>query len=205
MRGAMDKHAKANLKAGHLLKLSPRYTEKHWNDAFNGRKEWDTAINIVEDRINGRWLDAADRLLDEPHSGFAILAIDCIVLESLWGFMNGKGVPRRGEKQVYREILAGPSFRLTAAQSDSFRELVRNGIMHDAETRNRWLVEKTIPRDVLVRKNKNGDYVLNRTKFHSALKAAFNDWVRKIRSGDPGLCHKMRTRMDEIIAKHYAF
>src|SRR5215469_3389144 len=47
------------------LKLSPRYNEKDWNDAFNGRDAWDTAINIVEDRIKGRWLDHADRLLDE--------------------------------------------------------------------------------------------------------------------------------------------
>jgi hypothetical protein len=186
------------------VKLSPRYTEKQWNAAFDGRQEWDIAINIVEDRIKGRWLDAADRLLGEPHSGFAILALDCIVLESLWGFMNGKAVPRRGEQQVYRDILTGPSFGWTDLQSESFRELVRNGIMHDAETRNRWLVEKTVPRDVIARKNKNGDYVLNRTKFHSALRAAFKGWITKLRGGDVALRGKMRDRMNGIIAKHYA-
>src|SRR3990172_7794555 len=80
------------------MKLSPRYTEKQWNAAFDGPEDWDTGIDIVEDRIKGRWLDAADRLLGESQSGFAILTLDCIVLESLWGFMNGQAVPRRGEK-----------------------------------------------------------------------------------------------------------
>lgn len=154
------------------MKLSPKYKEEQWTTAFdNGREEWDTAINIVEDRIRGRWLDSAERLLDEPYSGFAILALDCIVLESLWSFMNGKAVPIRAGKQVYRDILKGPSFGWTDLQSEDFRELVRNGIMHDAETRNRWLVEKTVPRDVILRRNKNGDYQLNRTKFHGALRA----------------------------------
>ena len=54
------------------LKVSPRYTDKQWNAAFDGREDWDTAINIVEDRIKGRWLDAADKLRDEPNSGFAV-------------------------------------------------------------------------------------------------------------------------------------
>jgi hypothetical protein len=200
----MDKNANVNLKGSGPLKLSPCYTEKHWNEAFAGYEEWATAINIVEDRIKGRWLDAADRLLDEPHYGFAILALDCIVLESLWGFMNGKGVPKNREEQVYRDILTGPSFGLTAELSENFRKWVRNGIMHDAETRNRWLVEKTVPRDVVAQKNRNGDYVLNRTKFHGALKAALKDWVAKLRDGDAGLRGNMRKRMNEVIAKHYA-
>jgi hypothetical protein len=198
----MDEHTK--VKVSGSLKLSPSYTEKHWKDAFDGREVWGTAINIVEDRIKGRWLDAADYLLNGPNSGFAILALDCIIIESLWGFMNGKAVPIGGEKQVYQDILTGPYFGWTSLQSEDFRRLVRNGIMHDAETRSRWLVKRTVPRDVIARKNKNGDYELNRTKFHNALRAAFNDWVARLRKDDAALRSKMRNRMNEVIAKHYA-
>src|SRR5665213_1292070 len=102
------------------MKLSPGYTEKQWQAAFDGREDWGMAINIVEDRIKGRWLDAADKLLDDPHAGFAIIAIDCIVLESLWGFMNGKSVPKGKERQVYQDMLTGPKFGWTADQSDNF-------------------------------------------------------------------------------------
>ncbi len=186
------------------MKLSPRYTEKQWQDAFDGREDWDTAINIVEDRIRCRWLDAADKLLDEPHTGFAIVAIDCIVLESLWGFMNGERVPPRRERQVYHDILTGPKFGWTADQCESFRELVRNGIMHDAETRKRWLLGRTIPGGVIPQLKKSGEYQLNRTKFHKAVKGTFEDWVGKLRGGDGVLRGKMRDRMNQIIATHYA-
>ena len=199
----MDTGSKVELKGGKPLMLSPSYTEKDWNDAFEGHEQWDAAINIVEDRIKGRWLNAADRLLGEPFAGFAILAIDCIILESLWGFMNGAAFPKGREEQAYQQILTGPHFGWTDSQSEDFRQLVRNGLMHDAETRSRWLVKKTVPRDVIVRKDANGDYALNRTRFHNALKAAFKDWLNKLRSGDPALRGKMRKRMNEVIAKHY--
>ena len=120
------------------------------------------------------------------------------------GLHAWKGGPEGKERQVYRAILTGPRFSLSADLTDSFRDLVRNGIMHDAETRNRWLVEKTVPSDVIAQKRENGDYVLNRTKFHGALKAAFKDWVAKLRDGDAELRGKMRERMTEVIAKHYA-
>lgn len=186
------------------MKLSPKYTENQWKTAFDGSEDWATAINIVEDRIKGRWLASAHILLDEPNAGFAILALDCIVLESLWGFMNGKPVPQHQERQVYQAILTGPRFGWTAQQSEDFRKLVRNGIIHDAETRKRWVVGKTIPAGVIPKMKKTGEYQLNRTKFHRALTGAFEDWITLLRSGDATLRGNMRQRMDQIIATHYA-
>jgi hypothetical protein len=188
------------------LYLSPNYTQKDWEVALAGPEDWYTAIGIVEDRIKGRWLDTADLLLDQPHAGFAILALDCIVLESLWGFMKGKPVPKgeKAYKQVYREILTGPGFGWSTHFSDSFHDLVRNGIMHDAETRNRWLVAKTVPLDVIPRRKLSGDHQINRTRFHGALRATFEDWITELRGGDPVLRGNMRRRMNQIITTHYA-
>ena len=185
------------------MNLSPRYTEKQWKSAFDAG-DWNMAIDIVADRIRGRWLDAADKLIDEPYSGFAIVALDCIILESLWSFKNGKPVPQGRERQVYRDILMGPTFCWKEAESDSFREFVRNGIMHDAETRRGWLVEKTVPWNAIAKKDKDGNYVLNRTKFHKAMTAVFEEWLRSLRAGDPTLRKNMAERMNQIIAKHYA-
>jgi hypothetical protein len=184
------------------MNISPRYTDKHWKAAFAVAEDWTYAINIVEDRIRGRWLNAADRLLSEPYSGFAILALDCIVLESLWGFMNGEAVARGKEQQVYREMLTGPKFAWTDALSEDF--LVRNGVIHDAETRRGWLIGKTVPSSVMRQPEKHGGYKLNRTKFHHAVKVTFEDWVAKLRAGDADLRSKMRRRMNQIISKHFA-
>lgn len=129
------------------------------------------------------------------------LALDCVVIESMWGFMSGDPTPHRQAEQVYRDILTRPHFRFTKAQSDGFVAL-RNGIMHDAETRNQWLIEKTIPSEAILRRNKGG-YILNRTKFHEALSATFDEWIANLRNGDVVLRANMRKRMDQIIAKHY--
>jgi hypothetical protein len=103
------------------MKISPHYTEKQWNDAFDGGENWNAAIDIVEDRIRGRWLTWADQIVDERYSGFAVLALDCIVLESLWGFMNGNPFPQGQERQAYRNMLGGVHFRWNDAEIDSFR------------------------------------------------------------------------------------
>lgn len=186
------------------MRLSPRFTEKDWKAAFQGAEHWDKAIDIVRDRIEGRWLKCVDEIVTFRFSGFAVLALDCIVLESIWGFKNGKAVPKRQEREVYREMLSGRRFGWSDTQSDNFREFVRNGLMHDAETRKRWIVEATIPRDCIAEQNAAGDYVINRSKFHKAVRDTFEDWLRMLHSGDRRLQKNMRTRMDEIITKHYA-
>ena len=76
-----------------------------------------------------------------------------------------KGGSEPTREQVYKDTLTGPRFALTGDLSESLRKQVRNGIMHDAETRNRWLVKKTVPCDAVGQKSENGDYELNRTKF----------------------------------------
>jgi hypothetical protein len=91
--------------------------------------------------------DILPKLADATYSGFAVIALDRVVLESLWGFRKGKSIPQRQEQHVYRNILMGPSFGWTQALADDFRTFVRNGLMHDAETRKGWLIEKTIPHD----------------------------------------------------------
>jgi hypothetical protein len=75
--------------------------------------------------------------------------------------------------------------------------------MHDAETRRHWLIEKTIPADAMFGRN-DGGYILNRTKFHEALSATFDEWIADLRNGDVALRANMRKRMNDIIHKHYA-
>jgi hypothetical protein len=172
------------------MKISLLYTYNQWRDAFRGYEDWETAIKVVEDRIVGRWLNPIESLVNEPHSGFAILALDCIVLESLCRFINGKAMPRGREIQVYKSLLTGPRFRWSAQQSESFRRFVRNGVIRDAETRKGWLVGRTTPRTVVPQADKSGGYRLNRTKFHQRLKATFDDWIAGPRLATSALATK---------------
>jgi hypothetical protein len=186
------------------IRLSPRFTEVDWREAFEGGERWDKAIDIVEDRIRGRWLRAGDILIREiePGLGLAVLALDCVVIESMWGFMNGKPSPKKAQP-VYREILGRPPFGFCSDQSDGFLANVRHGTIHDAETRARWIVAKASPPDAILRLNEHGGYTINRTRFHLALNELFGAWITELRNGDTALRSKMRERMNQIIKRHY--
>jgi hypothetical protein len=187
------------------VKISPRFADDDWRRInFSTEDGWRQAIGVVEDRIEGRWLKWVDQIIQGSYSGFAVLVLDCVVLESIWGFQNGKAVPHGHEREVYREILSSRRFRWSEAVSDDFREFVRNGLMHDAETRGLWLVEATSPNGAIISGDAAGGYVLNRTEFHKAVRGTFQDWLDTLRKGDKTLHNNMRKRMDEIIAKHYA-
>ena len=174
---------------------------KDWNACFAAQPDWDKAINIVQDRVEGRWLRWSDKLCDEQGSGFAVLALDCITLESLWGFIHGRPVPKGDGEGVYRDMLARAEFGWTHHESDDFRRFVRNGLMHDAETRSNWMVEMTVPRSVIMERSAGGQYRINRTKFHKAVRATFEDWMVRLRAGDTSLRKNMRLRMDDIVTK----
>lgn len=186
------------------MRISPHRNETEWHHAIGATPpDWSVAIDIVEDRIVGRWLRWSTELVPSRYAGFAILALDCIVIESLWGFINGKSVPKRQEQQVYRDILCGRRFRWTTTQAEDFRVFIRNGLMHDAETRNHWIVEMTRPATGIIQQDANGEYVLNRTTFHQALVETVEDWLSALRAGDNNLRQNMRDRMNEIIQSHH--
>src|ERR1039457_4257828 len=71
------------------MRLSPKYTLDNWNAAFQGPPAWDKAIDIVQDRIEGRFTRWIDPMLPKEFAGFAIIALDCLLLETLHGFLTG--------------------------------------------------------------------------------------------------------------------
>jgi hypothetical protein len=183
------------------LKISPRYTVEDWNAAFRGEPDWNRAIDIVKDRIEGRFIRWIDLLLPKEFSGFAIIALDCLLLETLYGFLNGASTG--DTKTSYKTILMGPPFSFDENLATEFYKNVRNGVVHDTETRKGWTIRMT-PQTKTIERDLSGGWILNRTMFHSALKTAFEDWIAQLRAGDETLRENMRRRMDEIINKHYA-
>src|SRR5712664_1272918 len=64
--------------------ISPKYRLSHWETLkFDNEDDWLKAIEIVEDRIRGRFVVWIDRIASEQFSGFAVIALDCLLLETL--------------------------------------------------------------------------------------------------------------------------
>jgi len=115
--------------------ISPKYRLSHWKALkFDNEDDWLKAIEIVEDGIRGRFVLWIDIIASQQFSGFAVIALDCLLLETLYGFMTGK--PSEGKCSVYKEFLSTHKhFEFEKDVAASFCKNVRNGLMHDTETK----------------------------------------------------------------------
>jgi len=161
--------------------------------------EWLKAIDIIEDRIKGRFVRWIDSLVAKRFSGFVVVALDCLLIETLVGFMTGK--PSKGPDALLTGQLGSGEFQFTTEQAQKFRESVRNGVIHDAETRGGWIIRPGEPDGRILTPN-GGSITLNRNAFHSALTRELEAWLAKLRSGDNRLRKNMTERMEQIIKIH---
>lgn len=122
------------------------------------------------------------------------------MLETVYGFKQGRAT--KDTKAAYMAMLTTPEFGFDRRLAEAFYENIRNGIVHDTETRRKWVV-RLVPQEHIVEQDANDNYVLNRTMFHNALKKNLDNWLRSMREGDEGVRKKMKDRMQQIIGIHF--
>lgn len=130
--------------------------------------------------------------------GFAVMALCCLLMETLQSFIRRPAPgpqpagPCRYPKgncikqgpttnQILGEFLQRPSFKgefSSVKVSKSFVKGIRNGILHNAKTRN-WLIWRNEPHGHIVGRE-GRQHCLNRIEFYEALKKEFNDYVREL-------------------------
>ena len=74
------------------IKISPKFYQKDWRDLDLSRNcmvNWNKAIEIFEDRIDGRYLKQIETLDKKNFSGFAIMSLTCLLIETIEQFWNG--------------------------------------------------------------------------------------------------------------------
>ncbi|MGB9074387.1 MAG: hypothetical protein WCC22_17245 [Terriglobales bacterium] len=182
--------------------LSPRYRASAWNALhldIESEVDWPMAIDIVEDRIMGRFVRWIDQIEDVRFSGFAVMALDCLLIETLVGFITGR--PSKGPDALLEGQLTDCEFHFTKDEAEWFRKNVRNGIIHDTETRGRCVIQRGAPSGGILT-TKCDSISLNRNAFHGALIRELGAWLAKLRAGDKVLRSNMKLRMNQIIRRH---
>jgi hypothetical protein len=168
--------------------------------------DWLEAIRILEARIQQRFIDAVDHLITwdegrpvmERRFGFTILAVDCLLVETLGAFV--KGLPDTiGKSEVtFCEFLTTrPLFKteFTRERAARFYKEFRCGILHQAEIGGDsrvWSVGPMLQDD-------GSRIIVNRNKFHESLKKEFQTYLAEL--GDPAsakLRANFRTKMNFI-------
>src|SRR5262245_59981035 len=124
------------------MRVSPRFSAEDWRRLDSNKQgDWSRAIEIFEDRIRGRFLAPINAILWYPWSGFCVLALDSLLVETLQQFwegqaetpsvLNSKGCRRLLSEKYFRDFLKGPLFepRFTRRQAELFYTTVRCGIL----------------------------------------------------------------------------
>lgn len=187
-----------SLRLGGHFQIAPNFYNKDWWDlkldtAQPNDKVWVTAVAVLQKRIEDRFIDAADKLIDLGKApklnlstaferfGFAILAIDFLVLETIEGFRAGLDDHKGKSKELCVAFLikwgAFTSCVPTGKNSEELAKRIYEGyrcaLLHSGSTNNNFSVGVS---DAAFSFN-NDNININRTKFHSEIKKEFRRYL----------------------------
>ena len=168
------------------MKISKNYSTTDWIKLkFDSEQDWEEACKIFYDRLYSRFLKPIKMIEDYEFSGFVIMALDCLLIETYQQFYNGeKETPKRKSKEYFKQFFNDTSFKedFKERMADMFYDHVRCGILHQAETKSNTKIKinDNLP-IVKYAKNENG-LIINRTKFHKKLISIINSYIKDLRN-----------------------
>jgi hypothetical protein len=116
------------------LRISPKYPATDWEKLDrNEATDWPKAVRIVRDRLHGRFLHFADKCLKDDYSGFVVLAIDCLLAETLQQFIDGVTNGNGRSQELSKKFLKGARFQPyfdTDGRRLAFYSDIRCGLLH---------------------------------------------------------------------------
>jgi hypothetical protein len=181
--------------------IAPNYRVGDWKSLnlsnASPPADWDKAVSIFHDRMNGRFLAQIEAL--EKHqnpeilefSGFAIVALDCLLIETLGQFYKGieqtpnkpkspKGQPSPHAQHFIDFFLGSRHFsnQFDAMKGKLFYEHFRCGILHQAQTKKKSRIrfDLNIMAEYADAANPDQGLVLDRAKLHKALLDEISDY-----------------------------
>ncbi len=186
------------------LRISPSFTADDWAKlALDAEADWQRAVEMVRDRIDGRFLDHARNCLQSETSGFVVLAIDSMLIEALEQFRQGVVHGRNRSRRLVKSFLRGPRFQpyFDSDAANAFYEDIRCGLLHQAEARRLWLIRRSQAK-LLMRRRGTGaqvGYIIDVAQFHDALEGAFDDYLNELVDPDhEQLRQNLWTKMNDI-------
>ena len=190
--------------------IAPGITDndyKNLNLDDSNSPDWDKAINIFKLRIESRYLEPVDLLIksDEKRApinrkyGFSILAIDCLLIETLQAFREGLTDTKGKSKRIFINFLTQrENFKKHFTKSDAikFYEDFRCGILHQAEVMGDSLLWSV---GMVYGKRGDGTPYINRTKIHELIKKEIKLYCDELKDeNNSDLRKKFKRKMDFI-------
>jgi len=196
------------------FEIAPGHRVKGWKslslaEADSAAEEWEKAIEILDARIRNRFIEPAQLLIDAEDgkgrgtNGFAVLAIDFLLIETIQGFRRGLINHNRESKALFRTFLTNwsafiacvPQGRNAGDLAVSVYEQGRCALHHTGST-DRMVVRKS---DKMFAFHSDGRIVVNRSVLHKELTKAFDDYLVELKNPvNVDLRRRFKAKMDHI-------
>lgn len=148
---------------------------------------------FIVQRFSERYFEST--LTAPKRHGFTLLAIGCLVIETLECFYQGLGDSTGKSRRCFRQFFARPTGLevFGGIPKDWFYERIRCGILHQAEATGGWRILRSGP--LLDEQQKT----INARKFMELLKQAVGDYATQLETNDE-LWANCRRKMAVICA-----
>lgn len=98
---------------------------------------------FINERFYERYINPIKSLNPNEKHGFSIMAVSCLMIESLESFKLGYIDTKKKSKETFIKFLSTePEFRDFIGYEESFYLNVRCGILHQSETTNGWKIRR---------------------------------------------------------------
>ncbi|SES78759.1 hypothetical protein [Thalassotalea agarivorans] len=173
------------------MEIASGFTAKDWHalqlDHLK-KTNWDVAIDVLNRRIMERYIESVDILLElerdkgfkERRFGFSVVSIDCMLIETLQAFIDGRKEtkPRFGKQEFINYMAKGDVLGRYFSEelAGRFYKEYRNGLLHQAETKNKALIWSEFEVVNLYR----DQMIINRTELHRLIKLQFEKYLETL-------------------------
>lgn len=185
------------------IRISPKYSAADWRTiAFCREQDWKKAIEIFIDRIDGRFLRYIRQIEFNKYAGFVVMALDCLLIETLQQFYAGvQDTPIKKGRDYFITFLTRGTFGhfFTQDLANKFYRDIRNGILHQAEIKGSSKISIRTDSPLVNYTSDKKGIIVNRKLFHQDLLLEFEDYVSRLRDqGEKELRNNFRRKMDYI-------
>lgn len=195
------------------MRIAGKLTIKDWQELESilkpkENKNWGNAFHFFEERIRTRYLEPIQAILDIKKSegeGFAIVNLQCSLIETIESFINGWVHNSANNKWYDKKIENGyaqmdgkrlkknhdifisffskrsPFKELQICGEDFFRN-VRCALLHETQTKNNWFIRKDSSK-ISSYEYANGEKTIYRDQFQKDLKLVVEDYKKAIIEG----------------------
>ena len=177
------------------FRISKKYYNNNWTDlglTDEHNKSWTEAIPIIKDRFDSRFFNQIDSIKGDEFSGFVVMSIDCLLIETLMQFYLGVDNTeihyRRNHWKAFRDFFNQSNQFNTTFNSDdiseTFYKQFRCGLLHQAQTKQKSLIKICQPNLLAFADatNVTTGLIIDRTEFHQRLVAEFKEYIEKLKT-----------------------